>query len=274
MFQVAKDLRKEGEVINQFLKTLKLEDWDKNTDFKNWTPWDILAHLHYFDLISLAALGKRNQFDKEKKIFIDSYKSGKTNQEIAAERFKNISHENLLKNWHITITLLSKTLGDSDPKIRLPWFGPDMGLKMFTTARYMETWAHLQAIYDLMVKQRTFTDRIINVATLGVKTFKWTFINRQLPIPNSTPFLRLKAPSGKIWEWNEINLSNSIEGNALDFCFVVTQVRNVADTTLNIKGHIANKWMSIAQCFAGPPVDPPEPGTRGVKFRDTNINKD
>ena len=270
MLKVAEDLIKEGEIINEFLKTLKPKDWNKNTDFKNWTPRDIIAHLHYFDLLSLASVNEKNEFNKGKKLFIDCFNNGKSSQEIDAERFKNVSSHELQKNWYTTFTSLSKILGNSDPKIRLSWFGPDMGLKMFTTARYMETWAHLQAIYDLMEQQRIFTDRIFNVATIGVKTFEWTFINRKLPIPGFPPFLRLKAPSGEIWEWNKPSKSNSIEGDALDFCFVVTQVRNVADTTLNIKGQVANKWLSIAQCFAGPPVNPPKPGTRGIKFQNTN----
>jgi hypothetical protein len=43
---------------------------------------------------------------------------------------------------------------------------------------------------------------------------------------------------------------------------VVTQGRNVADTALQVRGPVAKRWMSIAQCFAGGPADPPKPGTR------------
>jgi len=39
-------------------------------------------------------------------------------------------------------------------------------------------------------------------------------------------------------------------------------VRNVADTTLRVEGETARQWMSIAQCFAGPPETPPAPGAR------------
>jgi len=42
----------------------------------------------------------------------------------------------------------------------------------------------------------------------------------------------------------------------------VTQVRNVADTQLQVAGESARRWMEIAQCFAGGPVDPPRPGQR------------
>jgi hypothetical protein len=51
-------------------------------------------------------------------------------------------------------------------------------------------------------------------------------------------------------------------GPRTEFCRVVTQVRSIGDTKLRIVGETARRWMSIAQCFAGPPADPPAPGTR------------
>ena len=53
-----------------------------------------------------------------------------------------------------------------------------------------------------------------------------------------------------------------IEGSATEFCQVVTQVRNIADTRLKVAGEAATRWMAIAQCFAGPPETPPAPGSR------------
>jgi hypothetical protein len=47
---------------------------------------------------------------------------------------------------------------------------------------------------------------------------------------------------------------------------VVTQVRNIADTQLSVTGEAARRWMAIAQCFAGPPNDPP---AKGARFRVT-----
>ncbi len=157
---------------------------------------------------------------------------------------------------------MAEQLGASDPKRRLPWFGPDMGVPMFTTARYMETWAHGQEIYDLMKFERIHTDRIHNIAVIGVKTFGWTFVNRGLEPPGTSPYVRLVAPSGVVWEWNEPSESERVAGDAIDFCQVVTQVRNVADTKLAIVGEVAHRWMSIAQCFAGSPANPPPPGLR------------
>jgi uncharacterized protein (TIGR03084 family) len=133
---------------------------------------------------------------------------------------------------------------------------------MFTTARLMETWAHSHAVYDLKGVERTYHDRIRNIVAIGVKTFGWTFVNRELEVPGPPPFVRLTAPSGAIWEYNDPSDEERIEGSAVDFCLTVAQVRNVADTQLRVVGDVAKRWMSIAQCFAGAPVDPPKPGYR------------
>ena len=39
-------------------------------------------------------------------------------------------------------------------------------------------------------------------------------------------------------------------------------MRNLADTQLQVTGEPAQRWMSIAQCFAGAAADPPPPGSR------------
>jgi uncharacterized protein (TIGR03084 family) len=194
--------------------------------------------------------------------------AGRTNRELARERFADLDAKALLEAWRHAAHDLAQAFGAREPRDRLPWFGPDMGVAMFTTARLMETWAHGQEIHDLLGAARTPTDRIRHVATIGVKTFGWTFANRKQQAPGPPPYVRLEAPSGAIWEWGEPSETECVVGPAIDFCHVVTQGRNVADTRLDVRGPVANAWMAIAQCFAGGPVDPPAPGTRGPRPED------
>jgi hypothetical protein len=77
--------------------------------------------------------------------------------------------------------------------------------------------------------------------------------------------VRLTAPTGALWEWNDPTPENAVEGDALPFCQVVAQTRNIADTDLKVSGEPARIWMNLAQCFAGPPQDPPAPGTRFMR---------
>ncbi|MBW2315653.1 MAG: TIGR03084 family protein [Deltaproteobacteria bacterium] len=263
MLQVCVDFRDEVDELHGFLRTLAPEDWERETQFMTWSPWDVVAHLHYFDLVSISSLAGEEAFAPEREAIFKGVAAGRTNKEMARERFADLDAPALLEAWREAAHGLAEALGASDPKVRLPWFGPDMGIQMFTTARYMETWAHGQEIYDLVGAPRTHTDRIKNIATIGVKTFGWTFINRKQEVPGAPPYVRLVAPSGEVWEWNEASDAECVRGDAVDFCRVVTQGRNVADTPLEVAGPVATAWMEIAQCFAGGPVDPPAPGARG-----------
>jgi uncharacterized protein (TIGR03084 family) len=256
------DLRDEARELHAFLETLDSADWSRPTLFMDWTPWDIVSHLHYFDRVSLDALEGEEAFASHRRQLMEAVAAGKTTKALQLEAFEGVSAPDLLERWRAGCEALAEKLGACSPKTRLPWFGPDMGAPMFTTARYMETWSHAQAIYDVKGVRRTHTDRIRNVVEIGRRTFGWTFVNRGLEVPGPPPFLRLEAPSGAIWEYGEPSDDERIEGSALDFCLTVTQVRNVADTALRVRGEVATRWMAIAQCFAGKAVDPPPPGHR------------
>jgi uncharacterized protein (TIGR03084 family) len=260
--QISKDLRAETDEFHAFLKTLDEKDWETETLFMNWTPWDVIAHLHFFDDVSLASLAGRDEFAACQKELLEGMKSGLNGREQTRKALGQYDAPALLERWKSFGDDMAAQLGESDPKRRLPWFGPDMGVQMFTTARYMETWSHSQAIYDMKKVERQHTDRIKNIVAIGVKTFGWTFVNRKLEVPGPAPYVKLTAPSGEIWEYNDENEAEKIEGSAVDFCLTVTQVRNVKDTDLRVTGDVANRWMEIAQCFAGGPVDPPAPGYR------------
>ena len=110
---------------------------------------------------------------------------------------------------------------------------------------------------------RNNEDRIFNIVIIGNNTFNWSYKVNKLHIPKKVPYLKLTSPSGKLWEFNDKN-TNFIEGMAEEFCQVVTQVRNIKDVNLVVKGSIAENWMSIAQCFAGKAQKPPYPGTRSI----------
>ena len=140
-----------------------------------------------------------------------------------------------------------------------------MSARSSVTARQMETWAHGQAIFDELGMVREEDDRIRNIVILGVNTFGWTFTVKQLPVPEEQPFLALIAPSGERWEFGSPDSGQFIRGAAHEFAQVVTQTRNVADTELVCEGEAAVLWMQHAQCFAGGPSEPPQPGQRRTK---------
>jgi uncharacterized protein (TIGR03084 family) len=262
MPQEVEDLREEGSDLAALLEKLGDADWARPTPFKAWTVFDVVGHLHYSDRCALAALDGRPAFEQETAAMQAVIAGGGSLRDFTREKLGALDARRLLDLWRGAFRTMCDRFAALDPKARLPWFGPDMGLRMFTTARQMETWAHGQDVYDLLERPRRYTDRLRGIAHIGVSTFGWTFANRGLPPPGPAPYVRLTAPSGALWEWNGPSDTNRIEGSAAEFCHVVTQNRNVADTSLAVVGEPAKRWMGLAQCFAGRPEDPPPPGAR------------
>jgi uncharacterized protein (TIGR03084 family) len=137
-----------------------------------------------------------------------------------------------------------------------------MSARSSIAARLMETWSHSQALYDVLGQVRVDGDRIRAIAHLGAITYGWTFANRSAKPPGP-------APSGALCEWNTESAPEGevLTGPATDFCQVVAQTRNIADVGLCVTGKAATAWMNQAQRFAGPPNDPPPPGSRHTQDR-------
>ena len=258
------DLHAEADEFDRLLASLKPDDWTRATQFKAWTPVDIVRHLHAGDLMALASATGPEVFAKMYGEAQALRTEGKPRREIELLRIgSDETGEALRRRWRGTLDRLIDNLAAKPADARLKWAGPDMGVRMFTTARQMEIWSHAQAIYDLKgIERPAAAARLRNIAEIGVRTFGWTFTVHKLPVPPSVPHVRLTAPGGEVWEWNEGSAADRVEGDALAFCQVVTQTRNIADTTLAVSGDTAQHWMSIAQCFAGPPETPPAKGTR------------
>ena len=73
-------------------------------------------------------------------------------------------------------------------------------------------------------------------------------------------FVDLSLSSGAQWTNGEPDAPDWIPGTATDFCRVLTQRRNLADTSLVIDEEAAQSWMDVAQAFAGRPGQGREPG--------------
>lgn len=259
---IASDLAAEHADLDALVSSLAPDQWLLPTPSPGWTIADQVGHLGFFDHTATLAITDPTGFREHATELVASLGEGSADPTL--DEARTMEPGELLRWWRTARSGLIEAAASLDDESRLPWYGPPMSAKSFLTARLMETWAHGQEVYDQLGVEREDTDRIHGIATLGVKTFGWTFINRKMEVPQPAPYVRLIAPSGAIWEWNEPQENNRVEGSATEFCQVVTQTRNFADTKLVAVGNPATRWMSIAQCFAGPPEDPPKPGTRHI----------
>lgn len=254
----AQDFLKESKALYKLLAPLDDSAFGQATAFKAWTFDDVLRHLHYWNWMAWLQLNDEPVLVAQ----MDAIARAGGMRPAEAAHVDNASGQALLALWWAQAEATAKVYESAAPKARLKWVGPDMSARSSITARLMETWAHGQEIYDQLGVVRQNTDGIRNIVVLGINTFGWTFKNRKLDIPEPMPHVVLTAPSGDVWTYGEAGGTDRIEGPAEEFCQIVTQTRNVADTSLVVTGPIATQWMGFAQCFAGRPETPPAPGIR------------
>lgn len=258
MKDICRDLNDEYEALDAIVAPLNEEQWNTVTPFIGWSIKTEIAHIAYFDGTARLAATDATAFSRHVEEVFQSEETYYASQ----KEIRAWPPDKLLRHWREERRALVAALEPMNPKDRLPWYGPTMSAISFATARLMETWAHGQDIVDTVGIDRAPTDRLRHIAHLGVSTFGWSHINRGLEVPDAPFRVELSSPSGALWTWGPDDAAQSICGTAEDFCLVVVQRRHVDDTDLKVEGDIVRQWMLIAQAFAGPPAEGPQPGER------------
>lgn len=255
------DFQDECRDLYGLVEPLSAEMLEQSTGFKSWTIETIIRHLTYWNRMAFWALAEPAQLTAALQPLMAGMQAGKTLPQLESESIA-LHGRALVDAWHASCQETTTAFQAADPSTRCAWVGPSMSARSCITARQMETWAHGQAIYDCLGRDRVNTDRLLNVVVLGVNTYDWSFKVRGQQAPTPKPFISLAAPSGEVWSFGEPQTENCITGPAEAFAQVVTQTRHIADTPLAVSGEPAELWMANAQCFAGGPATPPAPGTR------------
>lgn len=255
----------ECQALSRLIDGLDEPAFARKTDFFGWTVRDEVMHLMFVDVLTLRSIeDEAGYLDQKAEIRRYQADVGELSQYMR-ERYADLDRDALVALWHDRFRALAERFAASEPKGRMKWFGPDMSILSATSARQMEVWAHGQDLYDLFGVVRKNTDNIRNICDIGVRTYGWSFKNRGLEPPGPAPTVSLTAPSGTTWTWDGEPGAGRIVGPAEDFAAVVTQRRHVKDTDLICEGEAANRWMVIAQCFAGAPEDGPPPGRKSLR---------
>ena len=267
MKTLANDFREESLALHALVAPLDDGGLKQETAFKAWTIERVVQHLHVWNMAALMSLKGDGSFETYYAQLEDHRRGGGTMGSFEREWLKGLSGRALVAAWRDVVAETAERFAQADASARVKWAGPDMSARSSITARLMETWAHGQEVYDVLGVVRKNGDRIRNIVVLGNNTYGWTFKVRGEAAQEPRPHLRLTAPSGEVWLYNEPSESELIEGLAEEFCQVVTQTRNIGDTALKVVGANARNWMAKAQCFAGDAEPPPPVGSRKTAVR-------
>jgi uncharacterized protein (TIGR03084 family) len=242
------DLADEGRALDALVAPLS--DLTVPTPAEGWTIAHQISHLAWTDRQAIVAATDPPGFEKMLAKAIEN--PGGYVEEGAAEGAGEPPAV-LLERWRAGRQAMVDALAAVPEGTRLPWFGPPMKPASMVTARLMETWAHGQDVADALGAEREPTARLRHVAHIGVRTRDFSYRNRGLEPPSEEFRFVLTAPDGGTWTWGPEDAGQSVSGSALEFCLLVAQRRHRDDLALTASGPDADRWLDLAQAFAGPP---------------------
>ncbi len=251
---IVADLRAESDELDALVAELSEQQWAQATPAAGWTIAHQIAHLLWTDRVALIAITDEAGFTEllgaaaaNPTGFVDA------GAEELAQELGSAAPGRLLADWRQTRARLHDELLAVPDGRKLPWFGPPMSAMSMATARLMETWAHGLDVADTLGVRRTPTARLRSIAHIGVRTRDYAFAINDLPAPAEPFHVELRAPDGSTWSWGPADAAQRVRGSAEDFCQLVTQRRAPAELDVTADGADAQRWLTIAQAFAGPP---------------------
>jgi uncharacterized protein (TIGR03084 family) len=247
---IVADLRAESDELDALVAPLPPDRWTDPTPSPGWTIAHQIAHLLWTDRVSLTAI-------TDEAAFADVLAAASADPagfvDAGAEELAAMAAEELLADWRGTRRRLHDALLTVPDGRKLPWFGPPMSAASMATARLMETWAHGLDVADALGVPRPPTERLRSIAHLGVRTRDYAFLVNNLAPPTEPFRVELRTPSGDTWSWGPPDAGQRVTGSAQDFCYLVTQRRALSTLDIAADGPDAQRWLEIAQAFAGPP---------------------
>ncbi|MGH3967224.1 MAG: TIGR03084 family metal-binding protein [Mycobacterium sp.] len=244
------DLRAESDELDTLVAQLSPERWAEPTPAAGWTIAHQIGHLLWTDRVAFTAVVDEPHFAE----LLDAAAANPSGfVDAGADELAAMLPPELLADWRSTRLRLHDALLTVPDGRKLPWFGPPMSAASMATARLMETWAHGLDVADALDVRRPATARLRSIAHIGVRTRDYAFVINGLTPPAEPFFVELRAPAGETWSWGTPDAAQRITGSAEDFCALVTQRRPLSALDIAAHGEDAQRWLGIAQAFAGPP---------------------
>lgn len=247
--EVLADLGVESEALDSLVADLDEPGWRRPTPAVGWDVATTIAHLAWTDEVAVLAATDKEGWDR---VVLEAIEDPTGFVDAQALSGGAVPPGELLARWRAGRTRIAEVLAAHPAGEKLPWFGPPMSPTSMASARFMETWAHGLDVADALGVSVAPHDRVRHVVHIGVRTRAFSFANNGLPAPSAEVRVVLDAPGGATWEYGPEDAAQRVTGPAWDFALLVTQRRNRADLDLVADGDEADRWLDIAQSFAGP----------------------
>lgn len=256
------DLGAEQQALDDRVGPLQPDAWATPTPAPGWSVADQVSHLTYFDRSAALAVKDREGFEAHRAAL---FAHAAEEPDVALGR--SAPPEELLAAWRAGRAELHEALGPIaalEHPPRVPWYGPDMSLASFVTARLMETWAHGQDVADALGLEPVVSARLRHVVHLGLAARPYAFRVHGVEDPGDPVAVHTHNPLDEtdVWTFGDTDSADVLRGSALGLALVFTQRRHPSDTDVVAEGATAELFLSVAQAFAGPAGAGRAPATR------------
>ena len=240
MQEILSNLVAEQQLLDQYLQSIPVRNWDTKTSFKNW---DITAHVSY--LSALEDLGLNAL--KKKGTDFNKYKGPKGLEKFEKEAIakgKEMRPQDVIEWWRISRASVIETLAKCSPGKKITWWKNEIDCRTFAVTKLAETWAHSLDIYESMNKNYEDTVRVEHVALYG-----WLNAEHATKL-NKSKYENLRieliGPEYKAWQFGDEKSENTIKGSASDWCRLITgRTPKSFKPTLTTEGTFAPKFLKF-----------------------------
>tara|TARA_Y100000996_G_scaffold383397_1_gene339309 strand:+ start:5763 stop:6500 length:738 start_codon:yes stop_codon:yes gene_type:complete len=238
--EILSNLVAEQQLLDQYLQSIPVRNWNTKTSFKNW---NITAHVSY--LSALEDLGY-NALKKKGSDF-NKYKGPKGLEKFEKEAIakgKDMRPQDVIEWWRMSRASVIESLAKCTPGKKITWWKNEIDCRTFAVTKLAETWAHSLDVYESMNKDYEDTVRVEHVALYG-----WLNAENATKL-NKSKFedlrIELIGPEYKAWQFGNENSKNTIKGSAGDWCRVVTgRTAKNFKPTLTTEGDFASKFLKF-----------------------------
>ncbi len=240
MKEILSNLVAEQQLLDQYLQSIPVRNWNTKTKFKNWTITDHVSYLAGLEDLAFNAIKKKGSD-------FSIYKGSKGLEKFendCKDKGKNMRPQDVIEWWRLSRARVVETLADATGGRKLKWWKEEIDYLTFASTKLAETWAHGLDIYACMNKDYEDTIRIEHIALYGWLNAEST--SKQNKIKFKDLRLELIGPEYRAWQFGNENSENIIKGNASDWCRIVTgRTESNSKSNLNTEGDFAKKFLKF-----------------------------
>ncbi|GAA2553245.1 TIGR03084 family metal-binding protein [Winogradskya consettensis] len=250
------DLAADCAELDALLGELSTDAWATPTPAPGWTVQHQVAHLCAVFRMAATAAGDPAAFKA-----MTAGLSGDFDADVTAalSRYLGSEPSALLARWRVEWNGAVQALAALPPDAMVPWLVRPLPAMVLAGAGMMEVFGHGQDIADAVGVTPVRTDRVGHLVNFAHRTWDFGFQARNMRTPSQEPRFEVTAPSGKVWAIGPDD-ADTVSGDAVDLCLLVTRRRHRNDLRLSASGPAADLWLDVAQAYRGPAGEGRRPG--------------